>query len=809
MLIREIIIPFRRNLVIERAKEDAPIVADHECELSFSSETDEVERRCYGSERDVLKSDMYREIIDHDHLDTGFLRTGGSLLKNHDPEQIIGAIVSTKTDKEGRRGKAKVRFTSTQAGKDAETEVNEGALRSVSFGYEHNPKQRKMIARGEKFNHYGRTIKGPAMLVGVRALEISLTPIPADMSVGIGRSKEEQKQENPAMLTAEMRKYIRKKAVEAKLGFRDIRDVEDAVPESEAEADALILGFVNDYGRTETRTAEPAQVITQAAPVTKTLNVSSVSIRCKEAGLNAEETLEVINAVKNDDEATVEIKTRKEKREKERGSIANPSSVTIGDETFEKKMRCIEGSLVETVYDEVVTSRPSCMELVKDGKEMRYVQRGRGDTLDPFVFERNSGAARAHEPEGDKDRDGGDEFSDYRNSFKPSERQRMDIVDAARLYFRAFGESWEDLLSTPKAALVQNLFSQEQYMRSLSRTSNRSMFKRDSGIAQGTTTASFPNLLQNVQNKILRRPYQRATPTWQRWCKKGSLKDFKPGSRIALSDAGDLILRKENAQPISANFSDETENIRLDDYSRRYNFTWEMMLSDDLGGMARNLLAISRSVYRLPSVVLTKSMLSASGLGPTMGDSVAWLDASAHTNYDSTSGGAFSATSLNTAITALRKQKGKIAPLDSETPIGGINDNLNLMPWGLLIPPDLILAVTKLLNPNYYANLVGDGGAGVGAQYFSGGTDGLPKLQVIVEPRLSNSSFTNYNATRWYLFSDPAENDHWEVAFLNGSDEPIIRTTQDFQNLGMSTTCHLPCGVAPLEWRTVQGQIGQ
>ena len=789
----------KRIMSIERVKDMRAVNENHEAELSFSSETDSVERRCETPEmRSALKANSYREIIDHDNMDLSFLRAGGSLLKNHDPEQIIGAVDSATVDKNDRKGRAKVRFTTTQAGKDAETEVNEGALRSVSFGYEHDASKMRMIARGEKYDHYGKSIKGPAILVGVRALEISLTPIPADSTVGVGRSKEDSGEETTPMLLPEVRKHIRSTGAAFKLSFREIRDIEDAAPETVQEADDLIQSCVNERSTTPTVSTPAAPTV--AAPVA--FNSKTVTLRAREAGLSDAEIVELISTCTTDEAATTAIAAKKQARAAAAGPVSNPSNIAMGDDAFDKAMNVIEGSIATTVYQETIGSKPGAPVLTKDG----YVMRGRGDTLTPTKFQRMMGDnGGAHEPE----REGGpDEFVEwYQNTFKPSARRQMDPIDIGRTYLRALGE--RDLDDVPRSELIKSLFSEPVAQLHRDKVRGRSIFVRDGGSAQIGTTASFPNLLQNVQNKILRRPYQRAQPSWSRWCKKGSLKDFKPGSRIALSDAGDLLIRKENEQPKSANFSDETETIRLDDYARKYDFTWEMMLSDDLGGMARNLLAISRSVLRLPSIVLTKAMLSNSGTGPTMGDGNAWLDATNHKNYDATSGGAFSATSLNTAITAMRKMTGKVAPQDNTAPIGGIVDNLNLEPWGILAPPDLILAITKLFGPNYYANLTADGGGGAGALYFAGGTDMLPRLQVVIEPRLSNTSFTSANNTRWYLFSDPQYNDHWELAFLNGSDEPIIRTVQDFQNLGMTTTCHLPVGAAPLEWRTVQGQIGQ
>jgi hypothetical protein len=62
--------------------------------------------------------------------------------------------------------------------------VNNGILRGVSFGYE--VLEEEYIEAGESKDGF----VGPAVLVTRwRALEISLTPVPADFTVGVGRSR--------------------------------------------------------------------------------------------------------------------------------------------------------------------------------------------------------------------------------------------------------------------------------------------------------------------------------------------------------------------------------------------------------------------------------------------------------------------------------------------------------------------------------------------------------------------------------------------------------------------------------------------
>jgi hypothetical protein len=166
-----------------------------------------------------------------------------------------------------------------------------------------------------------------------------------------------------------------------------------------------------------------------------------------------------------------------------------------------------------------------------------------------------------------------------------------------------------------------------------------------------------------------------------------------------------------------------------------------------------------------------------------------------------------SATVLNTMYTAQLKQKGKLSPKDNATALGGIADNLDIPLTKLLVPPDIWFATSKLVNPNFY-QVSGDGGAGAGATFFTGNVPGVPAFEIIPEPRLSNSDVSGYSATGFYGVADPSAIDSYEVAFLDGSSEPIMVQRQDYQTLGWETVVVLPVAVKALEWRGLQYSTG-
>jgi len=104
----------------------------------------------------------------------------GAGLLNHNPDKIIGPITEPRIER--KRGRARLNFDDDEIGRMAAAKVESGSLRGVSVGY--SVQSFKELEEGETW----RGITGPAMIATRWTPgEISLTPIPADLSVGIGR----------------------------------------------------------------------------------------------------------------------------------------------------------------------------------------------------------------------------------------------------------------------------------------------------------------------------------------------------------------------------------------------------------------------------------------------------------------------------------------------------------------------------------------------------------------------------------------------------------------------------------------------
>jgi HK97 family phage major capsid protein/HK97 family phage prohead protease len=143
---------------------------------------DEVEDRTYefpfSSEYPVARY-FGNEILSHESkaADLSRLNDGAPLLFNHNPDRVIGVVERAYIDGNKRRGYARVRFSRNSFAQEILSDVKDGVLRNVSFGYSID----KMEERGS----------GDFVATAWSPYEISVVSVPADPGVGIGRSLED------------------------------------------------------------------------------------------------------------------------------------------------------------------------------------------------------------------------------------------------------------------------------------------------------------------------------------------------------------------------------------------------------------------------------------------------------------------------------------------------------------------------------------------------------------------------------------------------------------------------------------------
>ena len=140
--------------------------------LSFSSE--EPYQRWFGP-----------EILDHagDAVDLARLNEVGVLLFNHDVDRVVGRVVRAWV--ENNRGMAEVEFDTDEDAERIFEKVRSGTLKTTSVRYRVDVWEE--VAPGKK-SQDGR-FAGPCQIARKwTPMEVSIVSVPADATVGVGRS---------------------------------------------------------------------------------------------------------------------------------------------------------------------------------------------------------------------------------------------------------------------------------------------------------------------------------------------------------------------------------------------------------------------------------------------------------------------------------------------------------------------------------------------------------------------------------------------------------------------------------------------
>lgn len=166
-----------KTLQIIRSNGEIDSISEDERKIvvSFSSETP--------------TGTYYKEILSHNKgaVDLSVLNGGASVLYNHDPNQVVGKIVKSKI--ENRRGIAEIIFDDDEfSEKIFKKVVVNKSIKGVSVGAMPIADSISYLEKDQSFKLGDVKINGPATIYKKwQPREISITPIPADNSVGVNR----------------------------------------------------------------------------------------------------------------------------------------------------------------------------------------------------------------------------------------------------------------------------------------------------------------------------------------------------------------------------------------------------------------------------------------------------------------------------------------------------------------------------------------------------------------------------------------------------------------------------------------------
>jgi phage head maturation protease len=291
--------------------------------------------------------------------------------------------------------------------------------------------------------------------------------------------------------------------------------------------------------------------------------------------------------------------------------------------------------------------------------------------------------------------------------------------------------------------------------------------------AQGWSTVSLPGIFTNTANKFLVSGFNAVEDTWRAIAARGSVRDFK--ARTSYSLTGGAMYEKvgPGGELKHGTLGELSYTNRAETYGRMFAITRQDIINDDLGALTEIPRKLGRgAALKLNDVFWAEFM-----------DNAAFFTAG-RGNYIEGASTNLQLSSLTTGETSFMDQTD-----EDGYPVA-------ITPRILLVPNALAVTGANLMNSTMIA---GDTTANT---VTMSNNPHAGKFRVVQSSYLSNSNYTGYSTTAWYLLADPSDLAVIEVVFLNGREQPVVESADaDFNSLGIQFRGYHDFGCSLMEFR--------
>lgn len=295
------------------------------------------------------------------------------------------------------------------------------------------------------------------------------------------------------------------------------------------------------------------------------------------------------------------------------------------------------------------------------------------------------------------------------------------------------------------------------------------------------TTSDFAVLLETAMHKVLQAAYATQPDTWSRFCRTGTVSDFRPHNRYRVGSFGKLDTVGEGADFKNKSIPDgEKGTITADTKGNIAALSRQAIINDDMGVFNDIAVMLGRAAkLSIESDVYAMFALN-SGFGPTLADGKA-LFHDDHYNKAAT-GGAPTVALFDQARVLLGSQ------MDPSR-----NEYLALSPAIWVGPLSMGGTVRVLVQAQYDPDTANK-------LQMPNRVNGIVR-DIVDTPRLSG--------TPWYFFADPNVAPVFEVAFLDGNQAPYVDSENGWRVDGVEWKVRLDYGVAGIDFRGAVRNAGQ
>ena len=298
---------------------------------------------------------------------------------------------------------------------------------------------------------------------------------------------------------------------------------------------------------------------------------------------------------------------------------------------------------------------------------------------------------------------------------------------------------------------------------------------RDEMIRAAFSTHTITTMLSTAGNKLLLESYTAFPSVARLIARKLTASDFKTHTGYRLAAAASKFEEVGPGGEIPhGSLAQQSYPYSVKTFARMFGLTRQDVINDDLGAFDEMPRLIGRGAAATVEEMFWELVLANTGSFFT------------GANYISGGTSVLAITGLGLAVAKMRQQT------DSE------GSPISVVPKYLVVPPELEATADQLFTS---ANVVlAVDAAAVATTQQPDGNPYKGKYQPLVVPHISNSSYTGYSTTQWYLFGDPADVPAFGIAYLNGQESPTIESSDsDFNTLGLQFRGFLDVGVCQVD----------
>lgn len=291
-------------------------------------------------------------------------------------------------------------------------------------------------------------------------------------------------------------------------------------------------------------------------------------------------------------------------------------------------------------------------------------------------------------------------------------------------------------------------------------------------------TAAFPSILDSAINKAYVDGHKTVAVTFDKWTKKGSLKDFKTNDNNYLAGpAGEFLEVPEGGELKHDTFNDVKRPTRkLKTYGRQFTLTRQAFINDDIDLVTRIPAKYAASARKTINKQVYEILIG----NPAVYDGAALFSAG-HKNLLATGTG-ITRESMQKMIVALQSQ------------VDEFGDAIIVRPATLIVPSGMGFEVFTIFNSPTVNTTGNTQAVNPLFRYAS-------SIEIVEEPTINVLCGGYGNAMPWFLIGHKDDTDFIEVDYLNGQEIPTIRRMETPGQLGFVWDIYLDWGVSVMDFR--------